>query len=284
MFKNQSRRRFVISLTSLASSTFVLAACGEPTATTAVSSTATVAATKAVTSGAISGLAMAQSKDGWSYEGSTGIEKWGDLKPEYSVCKMGQNQSPIDIPDGAKALTEGLKLQYNSTPIKIENKGYTVELAYEKGSTLEISGKTFNLLQFHFHTPGEHKLSGKVAAMEMHLVHKAADGTLAVVGVLMEEGADNSFLAKFWDKIPAKVGEAEVDGKLNVMEALPPLASGFYTYGGSLTTPPCSEGVMWNLMKQPVSVSKAQVDKFLSIIGKNARLVQPLNGRAISSK
>lgn len=273
-----SRRRFVINLTTIATGAVLTAACGELTATPAP----TTVASKPVTTGAAAAVTAA-SKDGWSYEGATGVEAWGTLKAEYAVCQAGKAQSPINIPDSSKTLTDGIKPHYESTPIKVLNKGYTVEVEYEKGSYLEINGKRFDLVQFHFHTPSEHKIGDKGTAMELHLVHKSAEGVLAVLGVMMQEGVENSLLAKFWDKIPARQSEAEVEGKLNIGDILPPVASGYYTYGGSLTTPPCSEGVLWHVMKQPISLSKGQLDKYVATIGKDARPVQPLNDRPVSA-
>lgn len=228
------------------------------------------------------GKQAAGHKSHWAYEGSEGPEKWGDLSGEYAVCKTGKGQSPVNIPAKAEGGSAMLAASYKATPVKVINNGHTIQLNYAPGSTLTIDGKNYELLQVHFHSPSEHALADKRFPMEAHLVHKNAEGKLAVIGVFMEEGKENPFIKTLWDNIPAKVGEEKTAaGVTTDATALLPKNSPFYYYIGSLTTPPCSEGVSWNVMKNTVQVSKGQVDKFVSLLGKDARPLQPLNDRKI---
>jgi len=173
-------------------------------------------------------------------------------------------------------------MQYQATPLKVVNNGHAIQVNYGAGSTLTVDGKTYHLAQFHFHSPSEHTQDGKPYAMEAHLVHKADDGSLAVVGVFLKEGKENPFLARIWGHLPTEVNhEMTVAGtEVNVADLLP-AKKAFFNYSGSLTTPPCSEGVTWLVMDRSVEVSKAQADKFRGLIHENARPVQPLNDRKV---
>lgn len=284
MAKTRTRRKFVAGVGTLAAGA-ILAACGSSTATNTVGPIATVAPTKPANTVAPAANTAASSavKAAWGYEGATGPDKWGTLDASYAVCSTGKKQSPIDIPatTGASSF-KSFETSYRETPVHIENKGYTIELEYETGSTLVIDGKKYELLQFHFHSPSEHKIAGKQYGMEVHFVHKATDTDYAVIGIMFEEGAENPFLTKFWDKVPSKKGKEEFKQSINGSEVFP-TAKQYFTYDGSLTTPGCSEVVRWIVLKNPVTASKAQMDKFVSIIGKDARPVQPLNDRQVGA-
>ncbi len=218
----------------------------------------------------------------WTYSGETGPEFWGDLSEEFARCSAGTSQSPIDIASGSATKAGGITFNYQPTSLgSVENNGHTIQVNYDSGSTIEVDGKTFNLAQFHFHAPSEHTQGGAPAAMEMHLVHKSADDKLAVVGVMFDEGEENAFLAQFWGQIPTEKAKVALEGTINAADALA-LESPYYAYSGSLTTPPCSEDVNWFVVEQRGQVSSEQVAAFSSIIGANARPVQPLNGRVIS--
>jgi carbonic anhydrase len=197
---------------------------------------------------AASPIAMAQAH--WTYEGEAGPENWGKLDPKFVMCGIGRNQS----------------LQVNYTP----------------GSTLMVDGREFELKQFHFHAPSENTMNGKHFPLEGHLVHADKDGNLAVVAVMFSEGAANPLLTKLWQNIPAKKGDQSVlPAGLNAKALLPTLRS-HYAFNGSLTTPPCSEGVRWLVIRQPATASKAQVESFAKTIGEdNNRPVQPVNARAV---
>jgi len=219
----------------------------------------------------------------WSYEGETGPEFWAELSPEFHLCGEGTQQSPIDIV-GAVEYEDAptLKLKYKKTPLLIKNNGHTIEVEYEAGSMLKLDGEEYRLLQFHFHTPSEHAEDGSPYPMEAHLVHINSSGQLAVVGVFMEQGEQNEFIQKIWDYMPIEEGEMPVeDTHINVQNFLPDDDDEHYHYAGSLTTPPCSEGVKWFVLKAPVEVSAGQIMQFQAIFPLNARPLQPLNDRII---
>jgi carbonic anhydrase len=224
--------------------------------------------------------AMAQAH--WAYEGEAGPENWGKLDPKYVMCGIGRNQSPIDLSRFVEAELPPLKMQYKTSASEIVNNGHTLQVNYTPGSTLMVDGREFELKQFHFHAPSENTLNGKHFPLEGHLVHADKDGNLAVVAVMFSEGKENPLLAKLWQNIPAKKGEQNpLPAGLNVKALLPTLHS-HYAFNGSLTTPPCSEGVRWLVIKQPATASKAQVERFSGTIGEdNNRPVQPLNARAV---
>lgn len=224
-------------------------------------------------------MALAQCKKGddhaWGYEGEHGPAHWG------GDCKTGQSQSPINL-TGAAAGSPGLNLNYTTSPVKILHNGHTVQANLDGKSTLTTGGKEYSLVQFHFHAPSEHTIDGKPADLVAHLVHKSADGALAVVGVLFNEGVENSFLGKFWEHLPAQKSPEHDTGVTVDLNEVLPAVRGHYAYSGSLTTPPCSEGVSWFVMHTPVTISSAQLAAFRKVIDKNVRPVQPLNGRALS--
>lgn len=235
-----------------------------------------------------SGLAEEKGKEAghkphWTYEGEAGPGHWAEISNEFESCKIGKSQSPIDITGKEKSEKRPLTIDYKDTPLKIINNGHTIQVNYAPGSTVTIDGNIYQLAQFHFHSPSEHTAKGKHYAMEAHIVHKSADGKLAVIGINMKEGKENPFIKTIWDNLPDKVNEEKtVSGvTVNAMSLLPKIYP-YYYYSGSLTTPPCSEGVSWNVLENTIEVSKAQVKKFASLIGKNARPVQPLNERKVA--
>lgn len=220
----------------------------------------------------------------WDYEGPGAPENWGDIEAEFSACKMGKAQSPIDITFGREADLHGIRVAYKATNLEILNNGHTIQVNYKKGSFIEVNSKPYDLLQFHFHSPSEHKLHGKAFPMEAHLVHKGEEG-LAVIGIFITEGRENPFLKDIWTYLPKKGGDQHSEDVLaiNASEFLPENRS-YVHYYGSLTTPPCSEGVKWMVMNTTVEASKAQIAQFREIIHGNARPVQPHNSRIIETK
>lgn len=227
------------------------------------------------------GSMASDDKNHWGYEGAQGPSHWGDLSEKYTTCKTGKSQSPIDI-HGAKAVSLAeINFNYQETPIDVVNNGHTIQLNYAKGSSISVGGKVYNLLQFHFHSPSEHTVDGKPYAMVAHLVHQAADGQLGVIGVLMKTGQQNAVIDSIWQNLPKHAGEhKQAATTLNVADLLP-TNHDFYNYSGSLTTPPCSEGVNWMVLQTPVDVSADQVATFTNIFQKSVRPIQPLHGRAI---
>jgi len=218
----------------------------------------------------------------WSYEGNTGPEHWGELSPDYATCAEGEEQSPIDITGVPPTDEPALQVDYHNTPLTIFNNGHTVEVEYHEGSTLSVGDHTWEVVQFHFHAGSEHTVGGAATPLEMHIVHRDEQGALAVLGVFIEEGAANQVLAPVFDHLPAEQGEPEeIEGvEINIGDALPTELAA-WRYDGSLTTPPCSEGVRWHVLGTPIEASAAQIDAFESIFTHNARPTQPLNGRFI---
>ena len=233
----------------------------------------------------------------WGYEAKNGPDVWGQLSPEYFLCAAGKHQSPIDLVNPTPAKLPPITNEYYSTTdLNIRNTGHTIEVTYPEGSRININGTAYQLLQFHFHVPSEHTVAGQPFDMEMHLVHKSENGDLAVVGVLIEKGRHNYSYDPVWDHLPAVPGETQrvevdenhrVDPRMmlspngqvrdSAVQPFPP----FYRYEGSLTTPPCSEGVQWIVLTTPIEMSEAQIAAFKAIIHNNNRPIQPLNGRKL---
>ena len=219
----------------------------------------------------------------WGYSAADGAAHWADISPDYEACKVGAKQSPINIaafkqnPDLQK-----LKVAYQPAPLVVVNNGHTVQVNFPPGSKF-MSGETmYDLAQLHFHTPSEHYMDGAPYPMEMHLVHKSEKGELAVVGIMMKLGAENPTIQKIWQSIPASAGQenAPKDITISATDILP-MQGMYYTYEGSLTTPPCSEGVKWHVLQNPIEISEAQLRAFQGLFPVNARPVQPLNGRVV---
>jgi carbonic anhydrase len=220
----------------------------------------------------------------WGYEGPTGPEKWAEMDPANAVCKLGGAQSPIDLTNPLRvAALAGLQVDYASTKVKVTNNGHTFQINADKGSSVKMEGKRFDLLQFHFHTPSEHTLDGKPFPLELHLVHQAADKNLAVIGVLLSEGTPNTVLGRFWERLPKAPGEVDTGVSIDLKDLLPRATDDYFTYSGSLTTPPCTESVRWVVLKQPLQISKAQIASFKSVFPMNARPTMPLGARYLLS-
>jgi carbonic anhydrase len=221
----------------------------------------------------------------WEYTGHAGASHWGDLDKSFETCKLGTHQSPIDI-RGAKKSGElpAIGFGYKAGAAEVLNNGHTIQVNLPEGGTVKLASGEYQLLQFHFHTPSEEKVNGKPYPLVAHLVHKNAANELAVVGVLFREGKANAALQKVFDAMPRKEGaKAALDGGFDTA-ALLPARQGYWAFEGSLTTPPCSEGVKWQVLRQPVEVSKAQLAAFRKLYPMNARPVQPLNGRVVFTK
>lgn len=219
----------------------------------------------------------------YEYDGVDGPDHWSELCVDYTPCG-GKVQSPVNISGATDdaALTDIAKT-YLGTGTHIVNKGHTIQFNYDAGSSIVVDGQTYTLLQFHTHTHSEHTVNGTSYPMEIHFVHKNdATGKLAVIGVFVEEGAENSILSHLVDHLPA-TKDAVYDDAANTFAAadLLPSDKSYFTYSGSLTTPPCSEIVTWIVMEHPIEASTAQIHDFEALEHENARPVQPLEGRAI---
>ena len=227
-------------------------------------------------------------KPHWSYSGIEGPSYWGDLGDTYSDCKTGKRQSPIDIETTSEKLgisDAGIYFNYNNVDLDIVNNGHTIQVNISGDNESVINGKKYKLLQFHFHAPSEHTIDGKPIAMEAHLVHIAADGELAVIGVLMKEGAFNPFIEKIFNNMPTDAGKHKKNNniKINTNDILP-TSKAHWHYMGSLTTPPCTQIVEWYLLKEAITISPKQLKQFHALYNGNSRPVQGLNKRVILQK
>lgn len=226
----------------------------------------------------ITGVALAEEAE-WGYEGEIGPAHWGELSPDYEACATGTQQSPINIPSSAPANPDDLQFDYQLSAVKVINTGHSLQTDYDPGSFLRVDGQSYELLQFHFHNPSEHTVEGNAAPLSLHLVHKDSQGGLAVVNVFLVEGEKNEALAPFFENLPATEGETTVPGAtVNAAEILPDDQS-YWRYNGSLTTPPCTEGVKWFILTEPVEVSAEQIAAHNAIYSDNARPTQPMNDR-----
>lgn len=223
----------------------------------------------------------------WKYIGENGPAEWGKIDSANKSCSMGKRQSPIDINDSNVKKNKSLPdimFSYVSAPLKILNNGHTIQMNYPKGSKISIGGNNYDLLQFHFHTPSEHAVKGRRTPLEVHFVNKSADGSLAVVGVLLNKGKKNSALAGMFSKLPKNETEVTVENQsINPIELIPKDKE-YYTYSGSLTTPPCSEIVTWYVIKDQLEASEEQIKNFTKIFPMNARPLQSLAQRIVEEK
>jgi carbonic anhydrase len=217
----------------------------------------------------------------WSYAGHGGPSQWNELDNGYSGCKLGKEQSPIDIRGATKASLTPIGFNYTPGAATVNNNGHTIQVNLAAGGTITLPDGEYKLLQFHFHTPSEEKVNGVGFPLVAHFVHIGEGGKLAVVAVLFEKGAANAALKGVFAGLPAKALETrELAGGIDPA-ALLPEQRGYYAFMGSLTTPPCSEGVRWQVLKQPVSLSNVQLKAFQKLYPMNARPVQALNGRTL---
>lgn len=220
----------------------------------------------------------------WDYEGHNGPERWGQLKPEFNACAIGQRQTPIHIQETQtlQGPAEPLQFAYRPSGGSVVNNGHTIQVDLEGENTLTVRGSTYRLLQFHFHHPSEEKVNHKGFAMVAHLVHRNEQGQLAVVAVLIDPGEASPLIHKVWTHMPLDVNDRVrlPDGLIDMTELLPQ-DQRYYQFMGSLTTPPCTEGVLWMVLKQPMTVSREQMRLFAQLYPMNARPIQSVNGRVV---
>ncbi len=217
----------------------------------------------------------------WDYAGSGGPEAWGRMKPEFAKCASGTRQSPIDIRDGLKLELDAVRFDYQPRAFRVVDNGHTVQVNLAAGNSIEVMGRRYDLVQFHFHRPSEERIDGRQFDMVAHLVHKDLEGRLAVVAVLLERGPALGIVQNVWNNLPLEKGDEVAARTLLDLNELLPSQRSYFTYMGSLTTPPCSEGVLWMVMKQPVGVSAEQLAIFARLYPMNARPVQSASGRLI---
>ena len=217
----------------------------------------------------------------WEYEGERGPAHWGSLDAAFSTCGDGTAQSPIDLAGGTDGDFAAIEFDYGARLATVVNTGHTIQVNVDPGSGITLDGTRYELLQFHFHHGSEHTVGGVQLSMELHLVHRSDRGALAVVGVLLGEGAANEALAPIWERIPSQANGAEAVPDAVDVAALLPEPRTAWRYRGSLTTPPCTEGVAWIVMSEPVTLSAAQIAAFGALYARNFRPVQPLGNRVL---
>ena len=228
------------------------------------------------------GLALADHGPHWGYEGGSGPDHWAELDPGFAVCRTGRHQSPIDLAEFVDAQMPPLGFRYMPGGRDEVNNGHTIQIDYEAGSSLILDGRRYELKQFHFHTPSENHIAGKEFPMEVHLVHADRSGRLAVVAVMMQAGAENPTLAAAWPSMPERANSRVHLAERISASGLLPTDHDYYRFTGSLTTPPCTEGVAWVVMKHPVTASAEQIRRFAEVMHHpNNRPIQPVNARAV---
>lgn len=232
------------------------------------------------------GAAAAESgAPAWSYHGEAGPTRWGALAAEYATCGSGRAQSPIDLGAADRPGPQPkVAVDYRPLPLTVLNNGHTVQVEVGNGSRITVDGKAFELLQFHFHTPSEHVVDGKPFPAEVHFVHRAADGELAVIGVFVADMPGNPALAQVVAHAPAGRSPAMTYSWVTLdPAAVMPAPTSFWSYVGSLTTPACGEGVRWMVQRRPLALSKEHLAALRAAMGENARPVQPVNGRMVAA-
>jgi carbonic anhydrase len=218
----------------------------------------------------------------WTYEGKEGPKEWGNLDSSYAACSVGKTQSPIDIKGARQADLPVLNFSYHAIPLGIIDNGHTIQVNYAPGSTVTVGEKHYTLQQFHFHHPSEEHVNGKDFPLVAHLVHSDAEGHLAVIAVLFELGKANPLIDTLWKNIPAVKEKPHDIPSISIQaQDLLPNERSYFTYAGSLTTPPCSEGVSWYVLSSHSTISPQQLAAFAKIYPMNARPIQPTNGREI---
>jgi len=230
----------------------------------------------------ISASAVYGEKTHWTCSGHNWPEHWGELDPKFSTCSSGRNQSPVNLTGMIEGELPDIRVNYSSDGNEILNNGHTIQINYSSGSTITVSGQTFELKQIHFHSPSENTIKGHSYPMEAHFVHADENGNLAVIAVMFKSGEKNDELEKAWAHMPEHVGGTfSLPENIDANVLLPP-DRGYYRFNGSLTTPPCSEGVWWLVMKHNDTASKEQLEKFAQTMHHpNNRPVQPMNARMI---
>ncbi|WP_337012695.1 carbonic anhydrase [Pantoea sp. AS142] len=218
----------------------------------------------------------------WTYEGKAGPEHWSELTRDFHICHEGKFQSPINIKDPIEGHLQALDLAYHTSAEKVINNGHTIQVTVNEEDDFVLDSEKFTLRQYHFHTPSENQINGHTFPLEAHFVHSKEDGDSAVVAVMFKVGKENSALVPLIDAMPQKENQQVSINRLVNLRDLFPEDLHYYRFSGSLTTPPCSEGIRWLVLKQPVTLSQAQLDAFRQALKTtNNRPLQHLNGRMI---
>jgi len=218
----------------------------------------------------------------WDYEGKAGASRWGKLSSDYAICGLGQRQSPIDIRETISGDLPPIRFAYKAVPLSIIDSGHTIQVNTPGAGSIKVDGEDYELQQFHFHRPSEERINGKTYEMAIHLEHRAKSGKLAVLAVMLQAGKEQQLIRTLWSNLPLERNKAIDRAEIMIDPALLlPTTRSYYTYIGSLSTPPCSEGVLWLVLKTPAQVSKEQIAGFGRIYKNNTRPIQPRNARII---
>lgn len=220
-------------------------------------------------------------KPHWGYTGEGAPDRWGELAPENRLCAVGTRQTPFDIRDTLKVDLEPIQFEYRASSFSVIDTGHSIQVNVEPGNFLSVGQRRYELQQFHFHKPGEERINGRSYDLSAHLVHKDAEGQLAVLALLMERGSDQAQVQQVLNHLPLEKHLASPGSAPMELLQLLPAERGYYTFMGSLTTPPCSENVLWLVMRQPVPVGAQQLAIFAKLYPMNARPVQPAGGRIV---
>jgi carbonic anhydrase len=221
----------------------------------------------------------------WTYGGDKGPDRWAELSPEFGACARSERQSPVALTDAVAVPVpcEPLRFRYRSSPLYITNDGRALRLGYDRGSFLVVEGLSYELVELRFHVPAEHFVDGRSADGELHLIHANNRGDIAVVAVPLEGGRRvNQILRRVLENAPTSAGEAFYGRNVGVNASfMLPGRKDYFAYEGSLTRPPCTEGVRWYVMRTPLEVATADLQRLAALIGPNVRPLQPLGGRRV---
>lgn len=245
-------------------------------------------AAAAGSAGVLSGAAFAESEQEpphFGYEGKVRAERWGSIAPEYETCSVGDSQTPVNlVPAEAQASSSTLELRYTPVGASTFNNGHTLQVVTDEGALIVLDGQEFPLLQFHYHTPSEHTVDGRPYLVEWHFVHQTADGKTAVLGVMVQMGAEHPGFVPILGAMPKREGKTKDLADPVDPAALLPADRSAVGYGGSLTTPPCTEAVHWTVFDAPIEMSEDQIRTLQGYLGPNARPLQALNGRTFERR
>ena len=234
------------------------------------------------TPGSVQAQSVGNAPPKWGYKGDIGPTRWGSISNDFKMCADGMQQSPIDLIGADDVSVEPLTTNYRASPMVMVNTSNSIQVKVSGFNFVKLGMKQFDLKQFHFHTPSEHSLGGFHYAMEVHFVNQAFDGQLVVIGVFIMEGEENKTLKTIWEHLPTQIGAEQSIGGVTINpHDLIPQTSQAFNYLGSLTTPPCTEGVTWYVLSEPITASMEQIAQFRATVGLNARPTQPYNCRTI---
>lgn len=216
----------------------------------------------------------------WSYDGDqNGQEDWGSLSQAYAACSVGTAQSPIALSGAQTVSLPALTMKYTASPAHSQRKDYTLAVAIDGKNILIDKGQQYLLRELRMHSPSEHMIGDMFFPLELHFIHQDASGKTLILAVFVKGGGlDNPNFQSVLTNAPQP---GEVKNFTLDMIGLLPVARGYYSYTGSLSAPPCTEGVEWRVLKTSISISDAQIKEITKLLGRNARLTQPIYMRSL---